>query len=309
MQKKYYLILFLFFIIGCVNHQEEKSRYNKEQVANLHLSEVEVLNVGIDSVTKVDLNPFLNKQSFDFGSMVKEVKLLRLETTNESLLDAIYKIVVTETNIFIQDKFEGGGIVIFDRKGKFIKRLPNGKGPGELNRLYDIAFDKDKNELIAYQHSFLLHFSPLGQFIKQERLPLGFYNFLVTPDGYVFKTVDNQQGNEHLGELKDYTLLVTDKKFKLKSVGLSCNSKFAGFVGYSYLYNNTKLQITHQYNDTIYQYNNKLNQLKAEYVLDYSKQKLPAKYAYGSWSNFESAVRQNEYFFSLESTLTQKELH
>jgi len=201
------------FFVGCVNQQNNHAHFTEEQTASLHLDSTKILNVKSDSAIRVDMNPFFIKQSFDFGSLVKEVKLIPLETTNGSLLDNILKIVVTESNIYIYNDFKRGGIVIFDSKENFVKKTPYGKGPGELARLYDIDFNKDKNELIAYQYSFLLFFTPSEQFIRQRRLPLGFYNLTVITNGYVFKTID-REGNGHLGSLKDHTLLATDKNFK-----------------------------------------------------------------------------------------------
>ena len=196
MQK--YILLFLFvFFIGCVGQSTQNSHYTKEQTASLHLDSTTVLNIETDSVTTIDLNPFLKKQAYDLGALIEEVKFIPLETTDESLLSDIYKILTTDSYIYIYDKLKGGGLAVFDKEGKFVRRIPNGQGPGELIRLYDIAYDWENNELVAYQHSFLLFFTPSGEFIRQKRLPFGFYNFTVIPDGYVFKTLD-KQGNGHL---------------------------------------------------------------------------------------------------------------
>ena len=89
------------------------------------------------------------------------MKLIPLETTDESLLDDFRKVVITPSHIYVHDDFKGGGIVIFDKEGNFIKRISNGRGPGELVRLYDIDFDEKNNELVVYQHSFLLFFYSL----------------------------------------------------------------------------------------------------------------------------------------------------
>ena len=51
-------------------------------------------------------------------------------------------------HIYIHDDLKGGGIAIFDKEGNFIKRISNGKDPGELVRLYDIDFDENNNELV-----------------------------------------------------------------------------------------------------------------------------------------------------------------
>lgn len=294
--KEYVFLLLIIFFIGCTNQQEKKIRYSKEQVTALQLDSTEVLIPEIDSAIGIDLNPFLKEKTFDFGSLVKELKFISLETTDKGLLDRVRKVIVTASYVYVHDDFKGGGIVVFDKTGKFITRIPNGKGPGELVRLYDIAFDKYNDELIVYQHSFLLHFTPAGKFIRQERLPFGFYNFTVIPDGYVFKTVSDQ-GNFHLGTFQHYTLLITNKKFKINSVGLNGSPQEINYGVPTFLCNNKSLDITDKFRDTIYQYISEDNLLKAKYVLDYSKKKLPESYTRGSWEKFENTVRENDYFF------------
>lgn len=294
--QKYFILILTIFFISCVNQQNKNSHFTKEQITSLHLDSTKILNIETDSVIKVDMNQFLKKQTFDFGSLVKEVKLIPLETTDESLLDNILKILVTDSNIYIYDDFKGGGIVIFNNKGKFIKRIPYGQGPGELYKLNDIDFDKDKNELVAYQHPFLLFYTASGEFVRHQRLPFGFFNFTIIPDGYVFKTID-RDGNEHLGHLEDFTLLVTDKNFKVESVGLPTFPRDIHFGGYNYLYKNNTIKVTQNLTDTIFQYISGTDQLKVKYVLDYSKKKIPEQYLLVSHSEFKNITKHNDYYF------------
>lgn len=294
----YIYVVCTIFIFGCENKQKKSSKFNEEQINSLSLESTKILKAETDSVTKVDLNPFLEEQSFNFGSLIKEIKLIPLETNDASLLDDIRNIIVTESNIYIHDDFMDGGIVIFDSKGKFVKRISHGRGPGEINRLYDIDFDKSKNELIAYKNSFLMFFTPSGEFIRQQRLPFIIHEFAVFPEGYVFKTLD-RPGNYHLGALKDYTLLVTNNEFKLKSVGLPSHQTGVNLEGHEYLHNNRNLYISQKFADTIYQYTDDTSQLKAKYFLDYSKKKLPGHYAQNSWDKFENVITKNDYYFYL----------
>lgn len=298
MQKYLFLILFLVYV-SCGKKEQQNQRYSQQQIASLHLDSTITLIAETDSLIRVNFNPFLKRQNFDFGSLIKEIKLIPLETTDESLVDDIYKIIISDSNIYIMDNFKGRGIIIFDKDGKFIKRIPNGPGPGELVRLYDIAYDTKSNELVAYQHSFLLFYTSKGEYIRHKKLPFAFKNFTVIPDGYIFKALD-RQGNEHLGNLKDYTLFITDKDFKLKSIGLSYPPKGSVLEGYNYLYNNGTIKITQGYTDTIYEYLNKTNELKAKYMLDYGIKKLPDRYLHcNSFSEFDNTIRQNDYYFYL----------
>lgn len=292
-----YIILFLIILlVNCKNRPNESSRFTQEQIDSLYLDSTKLMQVDVQKATKIDLNCFLKEQSFDFGANVQDVQLISLETIDESLVGNIYKIVVTDSMNYIFDHYKGGGVVIFDRNGKFIKRISPGRGPGELYQLNDIDYDKQNNELLAYQHPFLLFYTSVGEYIRQIRLPFGFYNFSVTPNGYIFKTLD-KYGNEHLGAKKDNTLLITDKNFKLKYAGLA-NPTEISYGGYSYLYSNEgKVRITQNYNDTIYQYMNGTSELKAEYIMDYHDKKLPDYHLKSPNHERRNILAQNDYYY------------
>lgn len=257
-----------------------------------------VLTPGNQSVEKVDVNSFLKPQAFNLEELIKDIKVVALETTDESLLDVIYKIIVTDSNIYIHDRLKGGGVAIFDRNGGFIKRMSHGQGPGKIYRLYDVSYDSEKRQLVLYQHPFLFFYTPNGEFIEAKRLPFGFYNFHVIPDGYIFKTLD-RQGNEHLGRFKDHTLLVTDKNFKLKSVALPFYFNNINYGGYYYLYHNYTLKVTQRFVDTIYQYTSATKQLDSKFVLDFKDKRLPDKFLKGSMQEFDDAIKNNNYYFFL----------
>ena len=298
--KYIYLIGYFALSFGCQT-SNVSGRYNEEQVALLELDKTKILTPKTDFAIKVNLSPFLgDNKSFEFGKLVEEVRLTPLETNNKSLVDGIYKIIITEEYIYIMDNFKDGGILIFNRNGKFIKRFSHGQGPGELSRLYDIDYDFKNDELVAYQHSFLLFFDKVGNFLRQERLPLGFNNLVVTDDGYIFKTL-SKQGGFHLEDKMDYTLLLTDKKFKLKFVSIPERKKIKALSAYTYLHKNgnSSLKITGQISDTIYKYNPKTNELTAEFILNYDK-KIPRRYIYGeTFETFNKVTRSNDYYFNI----------
>ena len=306
--KKYFFFILSILFFNCTNKQNKIVRYTEEQITSLGLDSSIILTLETDSVIKIDLNPFLKKQNYDLGSFVEEVKIIPLETTEKSLVDAIYKIFVTESNIYIYDRFKGRGIIIFDKEGKFVNRISYGQGPGEVFRLWEVAYDYNNNELIAYQHPFLYFYNKLGEFIRQERLPFGFHSFTVIPDGYVFKT--DRQGNEHLDIWRDYTLLVTDKKFKIKSIAMPALENIVNYGWYYYLYNNNNtIMVTQNFTDTVFQYVSETNKLKARYIIDYSKKKLPKQYTKGSFKEFENVTLQNDYYYYLGQYIESESHH
>ena len=266
--------------------------------AVLQLADTKVLTAETSQAQHLNLNPFLVKdKEFDFGALLKEINFVPLETTSQSRLGQIRKVVTTAEHIYIMDDLDEWGIVIFTRQGKFVKRIPNGKKPEQLYRLYDIDFNTQTNELIAYKHSFLLIFDKEGNFLRFKYLPIGFLNMAATPDGYVLKSLVGQ--NTNLGDKSNYRLQFINKDLKLNAVALP-DKESKAFSAKSYLYRVADLvKITAEISDTIYQYNPKDNKLAAEFILDYDH-KLPRSYIYGKeFSVFENAIRNHNYNYCI----------
>jgi hypothetical protein len=302
-----YILIFALFFCSCVDSNKNNTRYTAAQLDSLHLESTRILNIDNASITHIDLNPFLKKKHFDMNALIEDLKLIFLETTDDSLLDGIYNVLVTDSAIFVHDSFKGGGIVIFTSDGKFVKRISNGQGPGELIRLYCIAFDSKNKELIAFQHSMLLFFSQKGEYLRSQRLPFGFYNFCVTNSGYIFKTLGHQ-ANEHLDMFDNNTVYVTDKEFKLKYAALTTDDYGNVLGGYNYLYPiGDTVMITQRYCDTIYQFIDNTQNVKAKYVIDYHKKRLPNKYLYpSSYYEFEQVTQENDYYFFIGEYIETK---
>ena len=299
MYRKYLpcVMLAALLVVGCSQPTKSNYKYTQSEIDALKMDSAKSLSLDCQSVQEINLNPYLKTKDFDFGNAVKAMKAIKLETTNESLIANIYKIILTPQYIYIQDDFKGGGLIIFTAEGKFVRRINHGGGPGELYKLYDIAFDKEANRLIAYQHPFLLHYSPDGEYIEQQKLPFGFYNFVAIPGGYMFKTLDGY-GNEHLKEKKNNTLLITDKDFKLRYTALPSSHINANYGGYCYLYKNgDDIQITNNFADTIYHYDYRKQNLRAVYILDYTDQKLPSFLLEKQGAEFRQALAQNDYYY------------
>lgn len=66
------------------------------------------------------------------------------------------------------------------------------------------------------------------------------------------------------------------------------------------MYKNNSIHVTQRFTDTIYDYISETNQLKAKYILDYNKKKIPESYLRAATqSEFRNSVSQNDYFFFL----------
>lgn len=292
------LFLSLLSLFGCFN-QNRVSQFSKEQTRSLALEETQAMTLD-DSGTKVlDLHDLLKLDEFDYDALFAEVKCIPLETDERSLLDRIRKIVVTDKHLYIMDDFRKGGLVIFDMDGKFIKRIPNGNGPGEINRLYDIAYDYWNDELVAYEHSFLTFYSPDGKYRGTKRLPLGFYNFSLLPDGFLFFSL--YQGNLHLKDQNEKALFFADKDFRIHRSALTAeNYSFTYSNHCGYLHSNEEfVSIVQNYSDDIYRYDVRKKALTVPFKLNYKRYKISTQALKQNRGSFLQYLSQNDKYYFL----------
>ena len=296
---KLIFILLLFFIVACTNKQDNKIKFSQEEIAVLELDATHKVSVQEDDALIVDLNPFLKKQSYNLGEIIKTIDITPLETTDESILSSIEDIIITDSNIYIKDEYKGGELVIFDRQGNFIKRIEKGQGPGEiLPSLNNIAFDIENNELIVFNNHFFSFFTPDGQYKRRERIPLNAYSFAITPNGYLFHSL-NGLNNRHIDPNSEYQILVTDKKYKLISVGFpyaySKNNFYEGKTRYIAT-NKDDVAFTFKFTNSVYQYIDDYN-INLKYKLDISKKEIPGKLLQESYDVLMSELENNDYSF------------
>lgn len=77
---------------------------------------------------------------------------MQLETTKESLIDKVDKIIFYNDKIFIMDKKISKAIFVFDLQGKFLFKISNiGKGIGEYITLTDFIVNNDNVEIYDFE--------------------------------------------------------------------------------------------------------------------------------------------------------------
>ncbi|WP_106831610.1 6-bladed beta-propeller [Parabacteroides pacaensis] len=125
---RYLLIIFLFAWMGCSSSQEEDK------------STLPILDISRDyPVRKVKL------------SDIAEVEYVPLETTDESILPHLCVTFYISKNYIITYDPEGGSIFIFNRQGKFIRKInKQGQGAKEYIRIsFMFVVDFENEELFV----------------------------------------------------------------------------------------------------------------------------------------------------------------
>ncbi|QEC52465.1 6-bladed beta-propeller protein [Anseongella ginsenosidimutans] len=135
----------------------------KERDSLLAVSDSESLyKVSIDIDTLVE-------RHISLSSVMKDSKLIKLETSDECMLGRVQSVQIFDEKLFIGDA--EGTVLAFDMDGQFLFKLGNkGKGPGEYINVTSWYIDGIKNQVVLLdnaQHK-LLFFSGDGEFVSEE---------------------------------------------------------------------------------------------------------------------------------------------
>ncbi|NDW11633.1 6-bladed beta-propeller [Bacteroides sp. 214] len=151
--------ILLIGLLCCYSCQEK----NKKGIAT---DSEEILTVNLDAPD----------DEVSFYDIFDRVSVIQLETTEESLIRTIWKIVFHNDSIFVFDRPQQT-IFLFDANGKYLSKLCKvGNGPGEYSSISDFAINKFTNNIELL--------SPM-QGVFCYDLNFNFIEKIVTPEGRV----------------------------------------------------------------------------------------------------------------------------
>ncbi|MBR6251746.1 MAG: 6-bladed beta-propeller [Bacteroidales bacterium] len=219
----------------------------------------------------IDLNKALEQTVYKQSDIIDSIKkIVFLETNDSSLIHPpILKIEVTDERIYISDIYQSMGLIIFDQNGKFIKRLPQGNGPGEIACMINFTFDKFANQLIVYGNPFVYLFDEDGNYIDVKIADFSADHILATADEYLFSKIPGHANPQFEG-CDNNSIIVTDKNLNIKHMmcpyasnrGVSLRMGHIGDAAY----------ISVPDGDTVYYYGN--HDFMAKYAFDFSEHKV-----------------------------------
>lgn len=222
MKKGLYVIMILLFI-SCKNKGEEKIM---KIMNNL---ETEISFEKNNSMIEVNTNykniivPNPKKSEIELSTIFKTIKLIKLESEREeSRIGKIDKLIVEGENIFILDKEISKIIYVFNKQGKFIRRIGNlGKGPGEYLTPEDFFIGNNKHIYISDLNlRKIIEYNKKGEYLNETNLngslSLNARNFMVLEDGtYLFAS--NNSVDKNLLKETSYNLCKVNDDNKILS--------------------------------------------------------------------------------------------
>lgn len=248
---------------GCVS-MGGVARFSESEVESVNIFQSENVRTSTSGMVHLDLTQGVGSNRIEQKDLVDTLFFLPLETNQESVFGSIEKILFSDDRIIIKDG--DGNFLIFDITGRFISCSKKGNGPGEVGKLWDIAFDEEQQQIIAYQSDFLNFYDKNGNFICNKKCPIMSKELFLTSWGYLF--FQDTYINYHLGIDADNLLLLSDKNFSVFGKGGS-TCKQNGVV--SSLTNVFKIGkdfiVSNKLNDTIFQVSGK--NIYAKYVINY----------------------------------------
>lgn len=119
-----------------------------------------------------------------------------LEETEECHITSIRRIESFEGNYYISSSNANVGLVVFDNKGKFVRKIGRkGRGHGEYVDIYDFTIDKKNRRilLLCNKSSFIKEYLLDGTFLKEKNIHETSLNDIACIDG-LFICPTNHQG-------------------------------------------------------------------------------------------------------------------
>lgn len=253
--KVFYLLVIIFIYSGCDSSDTTSD------------TDLETIKVEVSEI----------KEEVDITPIVRNIKNIQLETSEECLLRLIRKIDIYDNKVFVLDIKDG--LFVFDFEGDFLYKIGTiGKGPGEYSRAACFALDKKKNQIEINDFSGkLLTYSISGDFISERKLLFGFRDFEKDDYGdYVINRPIFRRNSKNSDPINHKILYGNfDDNFKkyrpyFQGPGPNIIISSGG--------NLTKNKDLFHYidNDTVFQINRE-DGILAKYFIDFGKQALPEK--------------------------------
>jgi len=184
-------MLFSFFILSC-NNKERK------------IEEGEII---LENTSLIYLKPDTSKYIY-LSDITKKIKIIPLETTNDSFLGKISKIEYDDDHYFILNNFDKL-VYVFDLNGKFKTRIGNvGNGPGEIQYPECFALDRDLKEVwVTNNFRSIFKFNYSGKYKESRPINVFFSDFCIA-DAYTYMHTSKRANYDSHNDQIAYNLWV-----------------------------------------------------------------------------------------------------
>lgn len=210
-----------------------------------------------------------------------DVEYIPLQTTGNSLIERIGKIITCENRIYIKNGLE---VMCFDKEGHFLYKLDkSGRGPGEYTFIIDFDISSDNKTLLVLSSLKILEFKNTGTefaFLKSINLkrPSPSKLDMVPGTNNVLLSIDPLGGYEAslsvLINLNGDTLYFKPNCYKYEKIDKMTIVHIWESLHYKF---NNSVCFREEFSDTIFSVNGKSNNFIPILILDSHGKILPPK--------------------------------
>ena len=169
MNKILYIAIRALVILSCQNSSEKGESFLRERIGVLGEMGVDEIPLNDNKAKILDVqNSMID--TLCLSSIIDSIRHVRLETTKESIIGSIRRIVCVDTLLYISD-FRGI-VKCFNDKGKYLHTVFTiGEGSQEVARPYDFDADEKGVYVLDGARVRILTFDHKGSFVKAKYLP------------------------------------------------------------------------------------------------------------------------------------------
>ena len=220
------------------------------------------------------VNPDDKSDVLFISEMFCDLELIPLETTENSLIGEISRILIHDEKIFILDEDVSESVLVFNMDGSFKYKISaSGNGPNEYTSPpEDMFIDSDNNQLILITEDIMFFDADNGSFIKRIQPHTTGYISFIRQDVYAYYSFFTNYSSEN----QKYNLSIqnndsTHRYLPIQNYLLNKDLVRPMFPFHSYNYNGDVF-FTEKYNDTVYHITPDM--LKPMRYIDFGKYKI-----------------------------------
>ena len=224
---------------------------------------VELCNISYEKCIPLNIASQIGNDVLDVSDLAYDISVVKLETTDESLIGNCPTVEYGRNRIYIYDVY---GITIFDYQGKFINRLKNGQGPGELSGINNIVYDDVFDNLYVCLATGINKYDCNGVYIDSYPLKKVLTDFAIVSDG-CFAVSKETQNSDH-----KYLLYRLDSNFNFidnRTKAISDNIVPPLWINHIITHTlNDEYIIVRPFDNIIYSYSPYNDSVKAKYAIN-----------------------------------------
>ncbi len=287
----------IILLMSCINTNQTNNTEGNTDFKTISATSIKEI-IKLDSVP-INIEVPEKFDMLNIDNAIKEMKYVRLETNENSIIGRIDKILMYKNSIYILDNSFAEAIYIFDIKGNHIKTISRkGHGPEEYIKITDFCLKNDTMIIFDEFGKKLLFLDQQGNYIFTKKTGFRFRNLTVFPNGD-YLLITRNSDNYFIEEIGDYGLLIGTPDSIIKYKGFNNNSllkEYEGTILYPISSLNGQYSFAPLHSNYIYQINSDGSYFE-KYKLIF-KNGLPENYFQKTDSkNFDSYVKSNKISF------------